>query len=107
MPGFSLFSNQKATMVVQGVGSDGSVQPFVGAVSGTSDNIAVVTAQPNPGFPDQLGIIAQGAGTANVTVSGLNAEGTPISTVFPFTITAAPTNPAVGFTATLINISLK
>jgi hypothetical protein len=99
---FSLNDNQHGTLQADAVDAGGNPSS-VTVESATSDNPAVLAVQPNVGFPNQFGVIAQGkVGLANVTVTGKNSAGVSVSTVFGFSVLATP---AVGFSGQLINVA--
>jgi len=71
-------------------------------ITGTSDDPSVITVAPHPGFPNELVVTGQGkAGVNKITVAGKDSNGGDISTVFTFTIA----DPAVGFSAQLVNVA--
>lgn len=99
---FNLNDNQHGTLVCAGKNDDGVARP-VTALSAQSANEAIVTVAPNPGFPDQFGVTAHGvAGSVDVTVTGTNAGGQPVTGVATFLVAGTD---ATGFTFTLINVA--
>ncbi len=99
---FDLFDNQHATLVADPVDAAGNPSTCTNEAASV-DNPALLTVAPNPGFPDQFQVRAQGKpGTATVTVTGTNEAGTQISTAFGFNIKATP---AAGFTASLQGVA--
>jgi hypothetical protein len=98
---FNLNANQHGTLVVQPIDAQGNPASAT-EIAGASDDPTVITVAPHAGFPNELIVTAQGkAGVNKVTVTGKDSNGNAISTVFNFTIA----DPAVGFSAQLINVA--
>lgn len=99
---FSLSDNQHGTLVIVAVDAALVATQLPVDTAAASSDPTVATVRPNPGFPDQFIVQAVKAGVVNIVIAGTNAAGATISTTFMFAITGGP---AVGFTATLINVA--
>lgn len=103
---FSLLDNQHGVLVPIAVDTNGTPQPVTG-ISAVASDPTILNVVPDVAFNTDFDVTALGKdGTATVTVSGTNAAGAVISTVFVFIVTApVPTDVATSFTATLINVA--
>lgn len=102
---FSLFSNQHGTLVVVAVDGAGNPQPLPTDLTASSSNASILEAAPTS-TPGSFLITAHAVSAEqDITIQGTNSQGTVISTVFTFALTAAPVDTATGFTATLINVT--
>jgi hypothetical protein len=103
---FTLQSNQHGTLNTQAVQADLVTPAAISGQSAVSSDTTVLAVAPNPGFPDQFIVTAQGkAGAATITVTGLNGANHSVSTPFDFTVSqfVDPTL-AVAFLATFTNV---
>jgi hypothetical protein len=104
---FTMFDNQHGVFVPVSVDANGDPAPATGVTLTSSDPTIITVEGPDAGISSDFDITCQGKdGTVTLTVAGTNANGQAISTAFTFVV-SAPTvaNPAVGFTATLINVA--
>lgn len=103
---FALFNNQHGTLVLQAVDANGNPQPLPSDLTVSSSSSSQLDVAPVTGTPGSFIVTAHEDGTPTLTATGTNAAGASISTQFNFTLTD-PTvpNPAVGFTATLVDVA--
>lgn len=104
-----LQTDQKGIFRVQPV--DGATPPVQRSATNVTafadnNNILVVGAI-DPGAPLDIPVSAGVSGTTNLNVQGTNELGVGISQSFPFTVVAAPTDPAITFIGQLINVGPK
>lgn len=99
---FGLQDNQHGTLVLTAVDASGAAAAFPGDTAASTSDPTVATVAANAGFPNQFIVTAVKAGNVNIVVTGTNAASQSISTTFAFAISGGP---AVGFTATLINVA--
>jgi len=104
---FSLLTRQHATLNEVPVQADGTTPGSATGVTATSSDETIVTVAPHEGFPDQFVVHSLSVvGSADITISGTNKDGDPISTSFTISVSRRPPSPdaAVGFTATLTGV---
>ena len=99
---FSHPAGQSHLYAVAAVDSNGDAVAFQGNVSYSSDTPSVATATANPAVSQdaQVTVAYLTPGTANITCSALDANGTPFSATFQVTVT---TGLAVSFKVTELN----
>lgn len=103
---FNIFDNQHAVLVPTSVDASGNPAPATSVNVVSSDPTILKVLGQDAGVNSDWDLQCQGLdGTVTLTISGVNANGQAFSTDFTFAVSAAPVeNPAVGFTATLINV---
>jgi len=99
---FSHAAGQSHLYGVAAVDSNGDPVSFQGNVTYSSDTPSVATAAANPAVSQdaQVTITYLAPGTANITCSAQDANGTPFSAVFQVVVT---TGLAVSFKVTELN----
>jgi len=99
---FSHPAGQSHLYALAAVDSNGDPVSFQGNVTYSSDTPSVATAAANPAVSQnaQVTIAYAAPGTANITCSALDANGTPFSAVFQVVVT---TGLAVSFKVTELN----
>lgn len=92
-----IFSNQKGNIVITAKNPAGNPRTFQGIPTLSNANPEIADVTNNPGFPDQLSVVAHAPGTAQVTVTANNEVGVSISSVCSIPVLDAANAPADHF----------
>jgi uncharacterized protein YjdB len=101
---FQLNVGQKGTLRVQATAADGTIKSLPADLAASSSNASINFVSPGTTAGD-FTVTALAAGSEDITVTGTNENGQPVSAVATFTDSVVTdSNPTTGFSFTLVNV---